>query len=51
MNQILVKDKVIVTKEMRKKKNFYKRNIILSIFLMCILCSYYFFEDFDINRF
>lgn len=51
MNQILVKDKVIVTKEMRKKKNFYKRNIILSIFLMCILCSYYVYAEFDRNRF
>ena len=51
MNQILVTDKVIVTKEMRKKKNFYKRNIILSIFLMCILCSYYVYAEFDRNRF
>ncbi len=51
MNQILVTDKVIVTKEMRKKKNFYKRNIILSIFLMCILCSYYVYAEFDRNRY
>ncbi len=51
MNQILVKDKVIVTKEMRKKKNFYKRNIILSIFLMCILCSYYVYAEYDRNKY
>ena len=51
MNQILVTDKVIVTKEMRKKKNFYKKNIILSIFLMCILCSYYVYAEYDRNRY
>lgn len=51
MNQILVTDKVIVTKEMRKKKNFYKRNIILSVFLMCILFSYYVYAEYDRNRF
>ncbi len=51
MNQILVTDKVIVTKEMRKKKKFYKRNIILSVFLMCILCSYYVYAEYDRNRY
>ena len=51
MNQILVTDKVIVTKEMRKKKTFYKRNIILSIFLMCILFSYYVYAEYDRNKF
>lgn len=51
MNQILVTDKVIVTKEMRKKKNFYKRNIILSVFLMCILFSYYVYAEYDRNRY
>lgn len=51
MNQILVTDKVIVTKEMRKKKNFYKRNIILSVFLMCILCSYYVYAEYDRNKY
>ena len=51
MNQILVTDKVIVTKEMRKKKNFYKGNIILSIFLMCILCTYYVYAEYDRNRY
>ncbi len=51
MNQILITDKVIVTKEMRKKKNFYKRNIILSVFLMVILCSYYVYAEYDRNRY
>ena len=51
MNQILITDKIIVTKEMRKKKNFYKKNIILSIFLMCILCSYYVYAEYDRNRY
>ncbi len=51
MNQILITDKVIVTKEMRKKKKFYKKNIILSIFLMCVLCSYYVYAEYDRNRY
>lgn len=51
MNQILITDKVIVTKEMRKKKNFYKRNIILSVFLMVILCSYYVYAEYDRNKY
>ncbi len=50
MNQILVTDKVIVTKEMRKKKKFYKRNFFLSIFLIIILCSYYVYAEYDRNR-
>lgn len=49
MNQILVTDKVIVTKEMRKKKKFYKINIIFSVFLICILFSYYVYAEYDRN--
>ncbi len=51
MNQILVTDKVIVTKEMHKKRKFYKRNVILSISLMFILCSYYVYAEYDRNRY
>lgn len=50
MNQILVTEKVIVTKEMRKKKKFYKRNFVLSIFLVCILFSYYVYAEYDRNK-
>jgi len=51
MNQILVTEKVIVTKEMRKKKKFYKRNFFISIFLICILFSYYVYAEYDRNKY
>lgn len=51
MNQILVTDKIIVTKEIKQKKRFYKGNIILSIFLMCVLCSYYVYAEYDRNKY
>ena len=50
MNQILITEKVIVTKEMRKRKKFYKRNFFLSIFLVCILFSYYVYAEYDRNK-
>ena len=50
MNQILVTEKVIVTKEMRKKKKFYKRNFFFSIFLVCVLFSYYVYAEYDRNK-
>ena len=50
MNQILITEKVIVTKEMRKRKKFYKRNFFLSIFLVCILFSYYIYAEYDRNK-
>lgn len=50
MNQILVTEKVIVTKEMRKKKRFYKRNFFISIFLVCVLFSYYVYAEYDRNK-
>lgn len=50
MNQILVTEKVIVTKEMRKKKKFYKRNFFISIFLICVLFSYYVYAEYDRNK-
>lgn len=51
MNQILVTEKVIVTKEMRKKKKFYKRNFFFSVFLICILFSYYVYAEYDRNKY
>lgn len=51
MNQILVTEKVIVTKEMRKKKKFYKRNFFLSVFLICVLFSYYVYAEYDRNKY
>lgn len=50
MNQILVNEKIIVTKEMRKKKKFYKLNFFFSIFLVCILFSYYVYAEYDRNK-
>lgn len=51
MNQILVTEKVIVTKEMRKKSKFYKKNFFLSIFLVCMLFSYYVYAEYDRNKY
>lgn len=51
MNQILVTEKIIVTKEMRKKKKFYKRNFFLSVFLICVLFSYYVYAEYDRNQY
>lgn len=50
MNQILVTEKVIVTKEMRRKKKTYKLKFILSIFMVCILFSYYVYAEYDRNK-
>ena len=50
MNQILVTEKVIVTKEMRQKKKSYKAKFILSIFAVCILFSYYVYAEYDRNK-
>lgn len=50
MNQILITDKIIVTKEMKKKKKFYKRNFFFSIFLICVLFSYYVYAEHDRNK-
>ena len=41
MNQILVTEKLYVTPELKRKKRIYKLELFLSVFLICLLFSYY----------
>lgn len=50
MNQILVTEKLYITPEMKKKKRMYKVRFFLSVFLICILCSYYIYAESDRNK-
>lgn len=50
MNQILTTQKVYVTPEMRKKKIIYKLEFFLSVFLVCLLFSYYIYAEYDRNK-
>ena len=50
MNQILVTEKIYVTPELRRKKKMYKLNFFLSVFLICILFSYYIYAEYDKNK-
>lgn len=50
MNQILISEKLYVTPELKRKKKMYKINFFLSIFLVCILFSYYIYAEYDRNK-
>lgn len=50
MNQILACEKIYVTRDMKKKKVFFKIEFILSIFLVCILSSYGIYAAYDRNK-
>lgn len=50
MNQILISEKLYITPELRKKKNMYKIDFFISIFLVCILFSYYIYAEYDKNK-
>ena len=50
MNQILVTEKLYITPELRRKKNIYKIRFFLSVFLICLLCSYYIYAENDRNK-
>lgn len=47
MNQILVTQKLYVTPELRRKKKLYKIQFFLSVFLICLLFSYYIYAEYD----
>lgn len=47
MNQILVTEKLYVTPELKRKKKFFKIEFFLSIFLVCILSSYYIYAEYN----
>lgn len=50
MNQILVSEKLYVTKEMKIKKRLFKIEFFLSICLVCALFSYYAYGEYDRSK-
>lgn len=50
MNQILVSEKLYITPELKRKKRMYKIDFFISIFLICILFSYYIYAEYDKNK-
>lgn len=50
MNQILTSEKLYVTPELKRKKKMYKLDFIISIFLVCILFSYYIYAEYSKNK-
>lgn len=50
MNQILITKKLYVTPELKKKKRMYKFDFFISVFLVCILFSYYIYAEYDRNK-
>lgn len=50
MNQILISEKVYITPELKKKKKMYKIDFFISVFLVCILFSYYIYAEYDKNK-
>lgn len=47
MNQLLVSGKVYMTPELKKKKVVYKGYLLLSVFIVCILLSYYIYGEYQ----
>ena len=50
MNQILVTEKLYVTPGLKRKKRMYKIQFCISIFLICLLSSYYIYAEYDRNK-
>ncbi len=50
MNQILVTEKLYITPEIKRKKILYKVEFFLSVFLICLLFSYYIYAEYDRNK-
>jgi LPXTG-site transpeptidase (sortase) family protein len=50
MNQILIAEKLYITPEMRRKKRMYKIDFFISVFLVCVLFSYYIYAEYDKNK-
>lgn len=50
MNQILVSEKLYVTPGLKRKKKFFKFEFFLSVFLVCLLSSYYIYAEYDRNK-
>lgn len=50
MNQILITKKLYITPELKRKKKMYKAYFILSIFLIIVLVSFYFYSSYARNK-
>lgn len=50
MNQILVQEKLYITPELKRKKKLFKFEFFLSVFLVCILSSYYIYAEYNRNE-
>ena len=50
MNQILVNEKIYSTPELKRKKKFYKFEFFFSVFLLCLLTSFYIYAEYDKNK-
>ena len=50
MNQILVTEKLYITPELKRKKKIYKFYFILSVFVVCILTSFYIYAEYDRSK-
>lgn len=50
MNQILITKKLYITPELKRKKRFYKIEFCLSIFLICLLFSYYIYAEYERDK-
>lgn len=50
MNQILVTEKLYITPELKKKKRLFKIEFFLSVFLVCVLSSYYIYAEYNRNE-
>ena len=47
MNQILITEKLYITPELKRQKKLYKIDFIISVFLLCLLCSYFIYAEYD----
>ena len=50
MNQILVTEKLYITPEIKRKKKMYKIRFCISIFVICMLFSYYIYAEHDKDK-
>ena len=50
MNQILITKKLYVTPELKRKKKMYKFDFFISVFLVCVLFSYYIYAEYDRSK-
>ena len=50
MNQILITEKLYITPELKRKKKMYKFHFIFSVFLVCILTSFYIYAEYSRNK-